>query len=83
MCAFGIVRLTTISIAGSASSASTGTARVPNSAARASAAAGFRSATARTSSTGKRRAAFRYAPLIVPQPMKPMPTLSDTPRAGG
>src|SRR5215216_5392956 len=45
-----------------------------NSAPRFSAASLRISATALMSSTGKRRAAFRYAVLITPQPMIPIPT---------
>ncbi len=49
-------------------------AGTPNSAPRRSAAAGSMSATALTSRTGNAFAAVRYCPLILPQPMMPMPT---------
>src|SRR5689334_8038087 len=54
---------------------STRIAGSPNSAPRRSAASLRMSASALTSSTGKRWAALRYAVLILPHPMIPIPTV--------
>ncbi len=79
-CTEGMVRLTTISISGSASRASGVRARIPNSAARASAAAADRSAQATTSMLWKVAHAVRYCVLMFPQPIRPTLTFSSMPQ---
>ncbi len=75
-CAFGIVRLTTISTASSASSCST----VPNAGmpyffACSSARPRSRSATKRTSTSGNVVRLSRYCELMTPAPITPTPTV--------
>jgi len=75
VCAWGVVRLTTIWISGSASRSSTVQARgTLNSAARASARRTSMSASATRSSTLNARQPLMYAGLMFPQPMMPILT---------